>query len=39
LLVSLEGLFVTGSLGLRERAKGEEFSGNPEIRGHRIDEL
>ena len=39
LLMSLEGLYVTGRLGLRERAKGEWFSGNLEIRSHRIDEL
>ena len=39
LLMSLERLYVAGGLGLRERAKGEGFSGNAEIGNHRIDEL
>jgi len=37
--MSLEGLYVTGCLGLREGAKGEWFSGNVEIRNHLIEEL
>ena len=39
LIMSLERLYVAGGLGLRERAKGEEFAGDPEIRNHLIDEL
>src|SRR5688572_28672697 len=39
LIMSVESLYVTGGLGLRERAKCERFSGNPEIRSHRINEL
>ena len=39
LIMSLERLYVAGGLGLRERAKGEWFSGDPEIRNHPIDEL
>jgi len=39
LIVSLEGLYVSGCLGLREGAKGVRFSGNPEIGNHLIDEL
>ena len=39
LIMSLQGLYVAGGLGLRECAKGERFSGDPEIRNHRIDEL
>jgi len=39
LIMRLERLYVAGGLGLRERAKGERFSGDPEIRNHLIDEL
>ena len=39
LIMSLERLYVASGLGLRERAKGKRFSGDPEIRNHLIDEL
>ena len=35
----LERLYVASGLGLRERAKGEGFAGDPEIRNHPIHEL
>jgi hypothetical protein len=39
LIMRLERLYVAGGLGLRERAKGERFSGDLKIRNHLIDEL
>ena len=37
--MSVERLYITSGLRLRERAKGEGFSRNAEIGRHRIDEL